>query len=377
MKKIHGYNISLWALMFHMLTQARYVIQADKDLNEESFINPLAVEIDKVMTDLLDDKYQISYPLSYNDRKDIVEYMNKHIDPVVKTRRIRPALLLLSTINELYIEDFKPSYDVLGEGMVKEFVEDFTNRAINNDSIASYYEENCFIIKTIIEPFNTPYRARSLIKKYKAEFKTILDKAYGESLSHGWDHIDGVINKAIYFKNKYNIKVEYDEVILSALLHDIYNNENREEHHELAAKWVEASIHPILTNDKEKQKRIAYAIREHRASYIGDYYSPLSELLATADREKPNLEDIIGRMYKYQLDKKMNLTHKEIIAEIIKHLKEKYSRSGYIQYTNMFMLEYKNDLANMLDIIDKIIAKKLVIKIANISGKLNISIRRK
>ena len=49
MKKIHGYNISLWALMFHMLTQARYVIQADKDLNEESFINPLAVEIDKVM----------------------------------------------------------------------------------------------------------------------------------------------------------------------------------------------------------------------------------------------------------------------------------------------------------------------------------------
>lgn len=377
MKKIHGYNISLWALMFHMLTQARYVIQADKDLNEESFINPLAVEIDKVMTDMLADKYQISYTLSYQDRNDIVEYMNKHIDPVVKTRRIRPALLLLATINELYIAEFKPSYEILGEGMVKEFVEDFTNRASHKDSVSKYYDENCFIIKTIIEPYSIPLKARSLIKKYKVEFKTVLDKAYGDSQSHGWDHIDGVVNKAIYFKNKYNIKVDYDEVILSALFHDIYNDENRKEHHELAAKWVEASIHPIFNSDKEKKKRIANAIREHRASYTGDYYSPLSELLATADREKPNLEDIIARMYKFQIDKKLNLTHKEILAEIVQHLKEKYSRTGYIQYTNMFMIEHKNDLTIMLETIDKIINKKLLIKIANMSGRLNVSVRRK
>lgn len=205
----------------------------------------------------------------------------------------------------------------------------------------------------------------------------MLEKAYGDSEAHGWKHIDSVMYKAFYLKNKYNIEVATDELVSAVLFHDIFNSIDRDNHHTLASEWVDASIHPMLNKSKDSRKRIAMAIKEHRASYNEEYYSPLSELLATADREKPILKDILFRMYKHIEDTTPNVSHKEKINIMKKHLREKYSRTGYIQYTNMYMLEHKNDLAIMLDQIDSILANKLVIKVSSLFNKLTIDIKRK
>ena len=81
--------------------------------------------------------------------------------------------------------------------------------------------------------------------------------------------------------------------------------------------------------------------------------------------------------YLYTKEKNPTLTHKETIAEVLKHIEEKHSRKGYIQYTNMFVLEHKDELTDMLLRIDKLLANKLVIKISNISGNTKINIKRK
>ena len=377
MKTIMGYDISLWALMFHLNTQSKYVLEMDKDSKAESFMNPLAFEISKQMDMILKREVSLSYNLSSDDIKSIVLYMNKHIDPVVKTRRIIPSILLLASIEQLYYSNFEPCYEILGTGVVLVFIEDFAKRAVTSENIKKIYEENCSIIKNIIEPTTIPYAARKKIISLKNEFKDVLDKSYGESEAHGWSHIDEVLSKAVYYRNKYNINVDDDELILSVLFHDMYSHTDRKEHHELGAKWVEASIHPLIANDKEKQKRIANAIREHRASYKETYYSPTSEILATADREMPILEKVVLRSYKHTKERNPTFTHKETIAEVLKHIEEKYSRKGYIQYTNMFVLEHNDELQHMLLKIDKLLAKKLVIKISNISGNTKVEIKRK
>lgn len=377
MKTIMGYDISLWALMFHLNTQSKYVLEMDKDNKTESFINPLAFEISKQMDKILKREVSLSYNLSSDDIKSIVAYMNKNIDPVVKTRRIIPSILLLVSIEQLYYSKFEPCYEILGTGIVLDFIEDFVSRALNSEKTKKVYEENCFIIKNIIDPNTLPYAARKRILFLKNEFKDILNASYGSSVSHGWEHIDHVLSKSIYYRDKYNLKVDDDELILSVLFHDIYSHTDRDNHHELGAKWIEASIHPLISNDKEKQKRIANAIREHRAGYKGAYYSPTSEILATADRDIPILEDVVFRSYLYTKEKNPTLTHKETIAEVLKHVEEKYSRKGYIQYTNMFVLEHKDELTDMLLRIDKLLANKLVIKISNISGNTKINIKRK
>lgn len=364
--------MSLWALMFHMKMQSKYVLESEVRTGRPSFINPLAEEILRVMSGVI----KTDYILTNDNRVDIIEYMNSHITPIVNTRKISPPVLLLATINELYDIEFIPCYDILGSGVVRDFTTDFINRTSNSPELDAIYKESCAIIKTIIHPKSIPFVIKNKIKNLKEEFNSILEKSYGNSLSHGWSHIDDVLSNAIYYATKYNIEVDYEELILAVLLHDIFNDDNRKEHHELAAKWVESSIHPIF-KDKQKRARIANAIREHRASYSGEYYSTISELLATADREVPDLIKIIERMYMYRLDINPKEPHKEIMTNILCHLRDKYSRVGYIQYTNMYVLENGQKLKDMMDTIDRILIKKLVIKISNIAGKILVNIKRK
>lgn len=390
MKKILDYDMSIWALFFHMSKQARFVVESDKETGGESFINGLAQEIYRVMTDILTLKIKLpECSISMASRMDIAQYIARKIDPVIQTRKIVPSLLLFATVDYLYTEiKFPPIIALLGNNdTIKDFLSDFRTRSMDRNKVESLSQDAMEVVKMIVEPDIIKFKSRSILKKMLAEYKPLLDSMYGESEAHGRAHVLSVVNTALLYNQRYNVKCDPEEIILAGLFHDLFTRTDRDNHHKAGYDWVMQSMDGNL-KDKEKRLRIAHAVLEHRAGYKGDYYSPLSELIASADRGAPDLNDILKRMYIHVKETNtftrkgvttyntVPATHKEIIDQMLYHLEEKYSRKGYIQYTNIYMLEYKEELAIMLDQIDKVLKGKLKIVISNHNG-LEVTVKRR
>lgn len=378
MKQILNHSIAEWGLFLHLAKVSKYVLSVAKTSGQETFIHPLAEEIDRVITMLLQSEIKIpGIDLSLSSRTEITNFIDSNITPLILTRKTNPPILLLVMLELLYKLEFKPMITVFGNTYVKDFVSDFVERVLANNSLEKYYRESYAIVSNIVEPNKESFRDKALMRDYKEAFKDLLEKSYN-SLAHGMDHVEDVYKKAIHLNVKYNLNIPKDEIIIASLFHDIFQDKNRDKHHILAHDWIMSSMHPMITlNSKEKQKRIALAIKEHRSSYDDKYSSPLSELLATADREVPDINKIISRAYKYQLDKYPTRSHKDMITNVIEHLVEKYGKDGYSKYTYIYQLEYSESLFLLFDIIDKIKDGKVVINIARFKDVIKVNLKRK
>lgn len=378
MKQILNHSIAEWGLFLHLAKVSKYVLQVANNSGKETFMHPLAIEIDKVITMLLHSEIKIpGIDLSLTSRTEITNFINSNITPLIITRKINPPVLLLVMLELLYKAEFKPMIIVFGNTHVKDFITDFVERILNNDSLEKYYRESYTIVSNILEPNKKNFRDNALLRSYKEAFKDLLESSYN-SLAHGIDHVEGVYKKALHLNIKYNLNIPKDEILVASLFHDIFQDKDRDKHHILAHDWIMSSVHPMITlNDKNKQKRIALAIKEHRSTYAEKYSSPLSELLATADKETPDINKIITRAYKYQLDKYPDRTHREMVDNVISHLVEKFGRDGYIKYTYIYTMEYCDQLSLLYDLIDKIKDGKIKINIARFKDTVRVTLKRK
>lgn len=375
---ILNYDIAKWGLFFHLAGLSRFVIKLSKDSGQESFMLPIAEELDRILMDIFLGKKEIpGYALSLTNRAKIIAYLRTEIEASMETRRRNPPMLMLAIIHKLYEDDFKPMIAFLGTNVIYQFIEEFVKRANDNDDLCSILTESTMMLDNVINRHKLLYTETKMVERYKTEFGELLDNCYS-SLSHDMNHIDTVCSTALKLNRKYNLKLDIREIIVASLFHDMFDSKDRENHHLLASKWVMSSMHPAINlNDKEKQLRVANAIKEHRASYTGEYSSPLSELIATADREPPNLEAIIRRAYKYQLDKHKDKPHNDKLKDVIKHLIEKFGETGYSKYTYMYLLEYKPELDIMHDLIKKIEKGTIKVNIAVIGKDIKVNLKRK
>lgn len=378
MKQILGYDVAKWALFFHLETQSKYILDLNRRTGTPSIMTPIAEEIFRVLSLYRKGEIDIGVTLAQSSKDEIYKYIKGYIDVMLKKVKVQPSLMLLASLKTLYggedVEYFKPMDPLLGTNVLREFVEDFNSRAIASEH-KKLYDDTLIIVSRIINPLAISYGDRKLIKTLKETFKTTLDKAYGDSNAHGMEHIDKVVLDALRLRNKYSLNIDSEEIILAGLLHDIYQDEDRKNHHILASKWIDASIHPIF-KDKEKRMRISNAIKEHRASHKGGYSSELSELIATADRDEPNIIQILERMYMYQLDSNPKVDNKTAIANMKEHLEDKFSSKGYSSYPTLFKTEYGELQEALFNTVDKIISGKLKITIARYGGKLQINLKR-
>lgn len=380
MVNILNQPISKWALFFHLETQAKYVLDLNKKQDTPSFITPLAEEIRRVLSLYRRGEIDIGISLSEASRTLIMDYIKKYIDVYLSKTRVQPTLMLLASLRALYGEDeeeyFSPMENLLGNNILREFVDDFDSR-VHKSGYRNLYVDTLATIYRIINPNQITFSDRRVINRIKEEFSNILEESYSNSLSHGMEHIDSVVETALYLRAKYNLDVDTEEIVVAGLLHDMYNDKDRKNHHELAAKWIEASINPILNKSKESKYRIANAIREHRASYKGEYSSTLSELIATADLNSPDIYDILERMYYYVIDTEHKLDINTVKQRMLTHLEEKYSRTGYIKYPDLYLKEHSSGLEHLYKIIDRILSGKTKITIARYNNKVNINLKRK
>jgi len=157
--------------------------------------------------------------------------------------------------------------------------------------------------------------------------------------AHQIEHADEVYQNFLDIDKKLNTKFNKDMMIVIAYCHDMFSTiEYRKIHEIKASEWV-LENKELFNFNEDEIKIVACAIREHRASYKGEFCSMYSKCMNAADKGVLLLNDTLKRSYKYHLDR----GDKEYaIKEVFDHMKDKFGSTGYYQ-PDEFYLECYND----------------------------------
>jgi exopolyphosphatase/pppGpp-phosphohydrolase len=181
-----------------------------------------------------------------------------------------------------------------------------------------------------------------------------------DSESHGYKHLDDVYDLAIKMKNKLNLDVPDDILMIAVYTHDMFSSINRDLHHELGYKYIlDANVYFLNDISYNDRVAIALAVREHRASYKGTYSTILSELLSAADRGIPDIKNTVIRSYKFSKENNPNTSELGLYSLVQLHMKDKFSNSGYARYNSVYIKYFENELTELKNFFDTVSIKDI------------------
>lgn len=202
------------------------------------------------------------------------------------------------------------------------------------------------------------YRKELTIDIEKLE-KFFVDQRYytEENNSHGINHVKYVYALASKIIEKLNLNVGQDELLIACYCHDMYSKMDREHHHLLAEDFIwdnRGELWFLKDLDTDIIIRIARAVSEHRASYVGDYYSVLSEVLSAADRGVLSTHDTIRRSFSYTMENNPEIKVQEALLNVWRHMKDKFGSKGYARYNNVFKNYFFGELEQFQKFMDNL-----------------------
>ena len=171
------------------------------------------------------------------------------------------------------------------------------------------------------------------------------DKAHNES------HIKDVIRDAWALSSHLD-EEDRKVVMLSALLHDTGCSVKGERAtHEIHSERIANKLMDKHGIDVDRDK-LSQCILEHRSSFKGVRSGPLSDIMAAADKGRPDAGKMYRRAYAYSRDMH-GASHEDAIAHAREHLREKFGKGGTAQITkNRLMMQmYKKDSLSAYDTI--------------------------
>lgn len=182
----------------------------------------------------------------------------------------------------------------------------------------------------------------------------------GNKNSHGTGHIYDVVEQSLNIMKKNNISKDLlNTVLLSAVLHDCTRDVDKEKHESSAEIFIKElgkinkTFNQFMINSKTNYKLVLNAIREHRASYKGEFSSIVSEIISSADRGNPeSLDYKIERSFNYAKEHGKN--SKEAWIHAIDHMKEKFGRNGYQKLPKLYIDFYKDEIEELWNKIDNL-----------------------
>lgn len=188
------------------------------------------------------------------------------------------------------------------------------------------------------------------MKKIKCFIIRLLAKRFYPKMgSHGWQHIQDVLSRAVRIKGSPLTDSEYAAI----LFHDCsLKNGDRATHAEDSAAIAQRQLRWFFS--EYELRLITDAIRCHRASYQGMRKTWIEDLVASADRNPPCLAAIAKRSYQYAREHGMD--DGNALAHVVEHVREKYGRHGYA-FTNMpapYLATYGSELKRMWSQIDNL-----------------------
>lgn len=188
------------------------------------------------------------------------------------------------------------------------------------------------------------------------DMETLARKYYPQEGSHGWNHIEDVRNRAKAMVSNAGEKWT-PEMEAAVLFHDsgLYpNGINAPEVRDLHESRGAAVARKVLKDrfSPKALNNIANAINEHRASYKGEFTSPISDLVSSADRTAPDIKKLINRSYAY--GKEHGFSEARAYRNILECLKEKYGTGGYARYPKHYTEYYGDAIKDVRDSVDKL-----------------------
>lgn len=193
---------------------------------------------------------------------------------------------------------------------------------------------------------------QTLIRKIRA----LARPYYPDEGSHGWNHIQDVLRRAHRMSRDAN-EPWTPYASAAVMFHDtglypegIDKPEMREGHETRGAEIARKALANVV--DRSNLDLIAAAIAEHRGSYKGDYTSPLSDLVSSADRNPVTLEKAVRRSARYNAEH--GVTGEQSYKNIASHLSEKYGHGGYARMPEHYQRTYAKALENFRTQMDKL-----------------------
>ena len=176
-------------------------------------------------------------------------------------------------------------------------------------------------------------------------------------LAHDLNHVINVYLKMVDIDKVLDLGVDKKMILLAAFLHDLKCHVDRKKHCLLSANYVTDCWYakdckdPFIQQLTEKEVIVlSDAIIKHRASGNEVPGSGLAGLLYAADKDSPMLEKIVLRSYEYD----NNCEH------VLKHLKEKFSKEGYLKYNVFYKMYYgTTNIDRVYDEINNLTVEKI------------------
>lgn len=144
---------------------------------------------------------------------------------------------------------------------------------------------------------------------------------------HGIKHIKIVIKRSLELAKDYD--VDLNMVYTIASYHDLGHYIDRKTHEIISAKMFmqDEKIKQWFTD--EQIIIIKEAIEDHRASSNHEPRTIYGKIISTADRTIIDIDSTIKRTYSYGKRNYINLSEKQQIERVYRHLTEKYGENGY------------------------------------------------
>ncbi len=166
--------------------------------------------------------------------------------------------------------------------------------------------------------------------------------------AHLIGHADDVCDLAL----KLNKICDEKLVILASYLHDTYNAQERKIHDKLAYAYVLNRDDKFLMElSEEELLLVAHAVLEHRASFKGEFFSTLSEIISSADRGLPDLDFIVVRSMKFNHGN---------AKDVYDHIHDKYGTKGYAKYPKVYQRIFKEELNSFKKLADELTVERVL-----------------
>lgn len=171
--------------------------------------------------------------------------------------------------------------------------------------------------------------------------------------AHRVEHFSEVFQTGLDINKRLGLGMSKKLTLFAAYFHDLFAW-SRENHHLLSEEFIRGTCHPLINEHLNQEERllVAGACRKHRASNREEFSNFFEEFINASDRERPkDVNSFVDRAIKYRQDKFKHMSHEEMEADAIQHIKEKYGHGGYARYPAIYVSAYGEEFKRLKDAI--------------------------
>lgn len=202
---------------------------------------------------------------------------------------------------------------------------------------------------------------QSLERTYAAQYQL-------NDAGHREEHFRGVFATGveILLNVGESSPVIVEGLLLMAYTHDLFAW-SRENHETISGAWIRTTKdHHVLSwlergGDREQ---LARACERHRASYKGVLETFFERLCSSADRGRPmelhSPGGWVERCIAYRCTRSSygGFSRREMTWDITRHLEEKFSSSGYVQYDELYTRTFGATMERLRAEVDDVVNNK-------------------